>query len=202
MRHVVSRFSRLSRFRQTALAAAVIGCIATVMPWHTIGSIEFGTQQAYSGFADQNFIIGVLTFACLLAVVLVLGVPLLGFRGIRTTYSDGTLLTFFGGEASLVTCIAFIQHSTAMTRSVSESIQIGLYLALIASLIVLVAGYFLRREQPVESQTFTEPFRVPRRHTLDDLRADETSSTESSRPVTREPPASSSAEDRRMKLDL
>lgn len=198
MQHILSRLARLSRTRQVILAGALLAFLAVFMPWHMIGTAELASERLFSGLNDQNFILGALTAICAFCVLLLLGLPILGLRAIRLPWRDSAVVTFLGFEASLLTFVALIQHTTSDSRYANDVIQMGLYFAFIGSLLMLFGGHFLTKENTSITPAHTAPLTHAPRHTLE---ADPSRAIAASN-QSAQPSAGISAEDRRMKLDL
>ena len=184
MQNVAGAFGSLSRGRQLVLVGSALALIATFAPWHTIGTAILGTENSYNGFADQNMIIGVIVFVFMLASLALVLLPALGVALPKTAWRDSTLLTFFGGEATLLVFVLTVMHATSLTRSANYDLRIGIHLALIGSALVFLGGYLLKNEEHLRSQTRSEPLaHLPRRPLPNqlDLRDDPEKDKEDSR---------------------
>ena len=84
MQKVVHTIRSLSRARQIVLAGSSLALLATFAPWHTVGTVVLGTEHSFSGFADQNMIIGVIVFVFLASALAIAVLPAFGFRLPRT----------------------------------------------------------------------------------------------------------------------
>ena len=164
MQPVSSTLKSLSRARQIVLVGAALASLAVFMPWHTIGTAVLGTESSYSGFGDQNLIIGIITIVFMLASLALVVLPLLGVRLPRTGWRESGMLIFFGGESALLLFVLTIMHATSLTRAANYDLRIGLHLALIGAALVFIGGYLLKNEEARESVASSEPLaHLPRR---------------------------------------
>lgn len=154
---------KLSRGNQLALLGSILGIFTTLMPWHTIGVAALNTQHSYNGFQDQNFIVGVITFAFMVAAFLLVGLPLLGIQPPRLAWKKSSVLLFLGGESALLILVLTFMHATSEVRSASYDLRLGIHLALFAAALVFFGGYMLRMEDVANSYGRADPLtRTPR----------------------------------------
>ena len=157
MQKVAHTIRSLSRARQIVLAGSLLALIATFAPWHTVGTVTFGTESSYSGFTDQNMIIGVIVFVFLAAALAITVLPAFGFRLPRTSWRESALLIFLGGESALLVFVLTVMHATSISRSANYDLRIGIHLALIGSVLVFFGGYLLKNEEQLNSHSRAEP---------------------------------------------
>jgi hypothetical protein len=160
---------KLSRGNQLALLGSILGIFTTLMPWHTIGVAALNTQHAYNGFQDQNFIVGVIVCAFMLATLLLIGLPLIGIQPPRMVWRKSSALLFLGGESALLVLVLTFMHATSEVRAASYDLRLGIHLALLAGALVFFGGYLLRMEEMVNAYGRADPLtRAPRSpHHLD-----------------------------------
>ncbi|MDD3066896.1 MAG: hypothetical protein PHO48_03645 [Candidatus Gracilibacteria bacterium] len=160
---------KLSRGNQLALLGSILGVFTTLMPWHTIGVAALNTQHSYNGFQDQNFIVGAITFAFMLAAFLLVGLPLIGIQPPRMAWKKSSTLLFLGGESALLVLVLTFMHATSEVRSASYDLRLGIHLALFAAALVFFGGYMLRMDESANSFGRADPLtRAPRSpHHLD-----------------------------------
>ena len=163
MKRLKHSVKSLPRSRQFALAGSILALLAVLMPWHTIGTSALNTDHTFSGFGDQNLIIGLTTFVFMLCSLLIVGLPMLGARLPRLNWKDSSLFLFLGGESTLLVLVLTIMHATSFVRSSNYDLRIGIYLALIGSASVFLSGYLLRTEEHSSSEARREPFVRPPR---------------------------------------
>ncbi len=184
MQKVAHTIRSLSRARQIVLAGSTLALLATFAPWHTIGTAVLGTEHSYSGFADQNMIIGVIVFVFLFAALAIVILPALGIRLPRTGWRESAMLVFLGGESALLVFVLTVMHATSISRSANYDLRIGIHLALIGSALVFFGGYLLKNEEQLNAHSRAEPLAhlPPRRspHSID-LRDDSEKEKEDSR---------------------
>lgn len=184
MQKVAHTFKSLSRARQIVSAGSLLALFATFAPWHTVGTVVLGTEHSFSGFADQNMIIGVIIFVFLLTAFSIAVLPAFGFRLPRVGWRESTLLIFFGGESALLVFVLTVMHATSLTRSANYDLRIGIHLALIGSALVFFGGCILKNEERLNSHSRAEPLaRMPSHcspHSID-LRDDPEKEREDSR---------------------
>lgn len=164
MQSVSQNLKNLSRARQIVLAGSLLTLLSIFMPWHTIGTAVLGTENSYNGFGDQNLIIGVITLVCMLLSLAVVALPLFGIRFPRTGWRDSVLLTFLGGESTLLVFVLTIMHATSLTRAANYELRLGIHLALVGTVFVFFGGYLLRSEEQLRAHSHAEPIaHLPRR---------------------------------------
>ncbi len=197
MRRAVAHLKSLSVARQFVLVGALLSLIAIFMPWHAVGVATLGTEQSYSGFGDQNFIIGFLTLIFSTAALFIVILPLLGARPPQMHWRESTLLLFFGGETALLVLVLTVMHSTALTRAVNYDLRYGIHLAFIGAALVFLGGYLLRLEEGKSSVGHHELLtRMPRRHSVDAV------ANHGHQTVPTDKSIDSAADDSRMRLDI
>jgi len=184
MQKVAHTIRSLSRARQIVFAGSSLALLAIFAPWHTVGTAVLGTEHSYSGFADQNMIIGVIVFVFLATALAIAVLPAFGFRLPRTGWRESAMLIFLGGESALLVFVLTVIHATSVSRSANYDLRIGIHLALIGSALVFFGGHLLKKEEQLNSHSRTEPLaHLPSRrspHSLD-LRDDSEKEKEDSR---------------------
>ena len=124
-------FQTMNKQRKFILIAALVGVIATFLPWVTVSFGGFG------GFSVNGFNgIGILVFLCLVAS------GILAFLGDQTKPMEKTfwMITLIaGGLASLIMVINFLRAMGDISY-----IGIGFYLTTLAAIGVLVSAYMFR----------------------------------------------------------
>lgn len=172
---------------------------AVLMPWHTIGTMVLGTAHTFNGFGDQNFIIGLITFAFLFAALLIVGLPLIGMRFLKFGWRDSTMLLFLGGEAALLVIVLTIMHATSLVRASSYDLRLGIHLAFIGAVFVFLGGYLLRMDEHAHAHGESADLLAHPRRTHPPATA--AHSLDLSRGA-RDGDADESKEDARMRLDI
>jgi hypothetical protein len=157
MRHLKYSVKNLSSTKKFALISSGLGLLATFMPWHTIGDAAFDPVHSYSGFEDQNLIIGLIIFIFLLIVLILIGLPLLGIRLPRLPVRESSAIIFLGGEPALLTLVLMIMQTTSITYTVNNSLRFGIYLAFFTTITVFFCGLLLRNEENPTEEIFNQP---------------------------------------------
>ncbi len=146
-------WSNLTRGRQIALAAAVVGLIASFLPWYTVSGLGYsGSASGWSGWQGYLTILGFIV-----AAVVVL-LPLFGrsARGIipslPPTLTDARLV-MGAGAVALVGAVLYLTTANSGAGSVatagsgiSAGASIGLYIALVCAVAIAAGGYLMQTE--------------------------------------------------------
>jgi len=206
MKQLTSGFAQLSRARQLVLASSAVAIFFVFAPWHAIGVDPI----AYSGLQDQNFIVGLLVLLFQAIALLVTALPALGMRLPRLPWRMGNLITFLGGQSTLLLFVLLVMHTTTLTRAAHYDLRLGIQIALVASALVFLGGHLLRVEERRAGigQTVDPLTQVPRaahRHAAEQRGEPTTAAADTpDRPV--QPPRPhrdpSTEDDRRMRLDI
>jgi hypothetical protein len=200
MRRAVEHLSRLSNARKLVLGGAVAALLSVFMPWHTVGFLD---PHVFNGFGDQNLIVGLLTFICSLLALLIVVLPLAGFRLPRVKWRESSQLSFLGGEAALLVVVLMLMHTTSLVRAVNYQLDLGLYLALLGTLAIFLGGYFLGAEERAASIGYQDSLvREPRQRGQDFHEGIAEQSTTREFPRTERSGKAESDDDRRMRLDI
>jgi len=191
MKRVTHAIRGLSRSKQIVLAGSLLAMFATFAPWHTVGTAVLGTEHSFSGFNDQNMIIGIINFVFMFAAAAIVILPMLGIGLPKSGWKESGMLIFFGGESALLLLVLTIMHATSLTRAANYDLRMGIHFALIGAALVFIGGYMLKNEQEHRAHSHAEPLahlpRRPTHHHQIDLREDS---------------AEKEKEDSRMQLDI
>ncbi len=146
-------WANLTRGRQIALAAAVVGIIASFLPWYSV-SVP-GYSSSISGWAGWQGYLAILGFIVAAIVVLL---PLFGrsVRGIISslppTLTDARLV-MGAGIVALVGGLLYLTTTNNATSTaglagtgISAGPSIGLYIALVCAVAIAAGGYLMQSE--------------------------------------------------------
>ena len=206
MKQLTSGFAQLSRARQLVLASSAVAIFFVFAPWHAIGVDPI----AYSGLQDQNFIVGLLVLLFHAIALLVTALPALGMRLPRLPWRMGSLITFLGGQSTLLLFVLLVMHTTTLTRAAHYDLRLGIQIALVASALVFLGGHLIRVQERTAGigqavDPLTQVPRAAHRHAAEApkgaLRDSEPQSDQPTQPARphRDP---STEDDRRMRLDI
>jgi len=145
-------WSNLTRGRQIALAAAVVGVIVSFLPWYSASASYLGqsVSSSVNGWSSWGYL-AILGFIVAAVVVLL---PLFGrsVRGIipslPPTMTDARLVMGAGGVA-LVGALLYLltaNKDSVNVPGVSVGPSFGVYIALVCGAAIAAGGYLMQTE--------------------------------------------------------
>ena len=147
-------FGSLSRGRQVALVAAVVGLIASLFPWYSASyTSAYGSVSAsVNGWHDWG-LLAILGFivAGVVAVLALAGTsPRALIPSLPPTATDAMVI-MGAGIVSLISVIIFMisMGSGVSGTGISSGPSFGAYLGLLCSIAIIVGGYLMRTDPAI-----------------------------------------------------
>ncbi len=123
-------FQTMSKQRKFVLISALVGVIATFLPWWSFST--FGYGYSINGFHG----LGIVAFLCFVAA------GVMAYMDNQTTTLDKTkwMATLIAGGIAVLIILYFI----ISTSSVYNTLSIGIYLAALAALGIVLSAFLFR----------------------------------------------------------
>ncbi len=138
-------WSSLTRGRQIALAAAVVGVIVSFLPWSSYAGTGLGQMSAWGGWG----FLAILGFLAAGAIVLL---PLFGrsvqalIPSLPPTVTDARMVMGAGGIAVVATLLFIVTLPHDATSGVGWTPSFGAYIGLLCGVAIAAGGYLMQTE--------------------------------------------------------
>jgi hypothetical protein len=165
-------FLRLPFLKKLILLSSLVAMISTVAPWYDQRN-SVGIGDTYLGVQGPLGIIGLIVLGCAAVTFFNLFFPLLGRNFFNLKRKGGVVAMALGLESLLLLAVSnVIFYNPEFGLSISnKSTRFGMMMAFFSVGIMVVAGYFARKNEKNELED-SEEFVLPERNVGESVQSD------------------------------